>query len=272
MVSDPAFCVAPLFVPGSRPDRFAKAAASEADAVIIDLEDSVPAADKASARAAAAREAGRLGVAVIVRVNAIETPWHEADCAALAGAGLSGLMLPKAESPSGIADLSKRFGNALPIIPLIETAKGLAAIQAIAEAPSVCRLAFGSIDFALDLGCRHDKTALLHARSELVWRSRAHGLAAPLDGVTADLDDLAQLDEDAAHAASLGLGGKMAVHPVQAGPIKRAFHPTDEDLAWAERVLASAFSAGGAGKVDGQMVDRPIVERARRLLDRQTSV
>lgn len=266
-----AFCVAPLFVPGSRPDRFIKAAASEADAVIIDLEDAVAAADKEAARTAAAREAGGLGVAVIVRVNAVGTPWHEADCAALAGAGLSALMLPKAESPSGIADLSRKFGDALPIIPLIETAKGLAALQAIAEAPSVRRLAFGSIDFALDLGCRHDRTALLHARSELVWRSRAYWLAAPLDGVTAELDDLGRLEEDAVHAASLGFGGKMAVHPLQAGPIKRAFHPTEEDVAWAERVLASASSAGAAGKVDGRMVDRPVVERARRLLERWPS-
>ena len=269
MVSDPALCVVPLFVPGSRPDRFAKAAASEADAVIIDLEDAVAAADKDAARAAAAREAGGLGVAVIVRINAVGTPWHAADCAALAGAGLSAIMLPKAESPSGIANLSGQFGNSLPIIPLIETAKGLAAIQASAEAPCVRRLAFGSIDFALDLGCRHDRTAILHARSELVWRSRAHGLAAPLDGVTADLDDLARLDEDAAHAASLGFGGKMAVHPIQAEPIKRAFQPTDEDLAWAARVLASASPAGAAGKVEGQMVDRPVLERARRLLAQQ---
>lgn len=266
MVGEAAHPVAPLFVPGSRPNRFAKAAGNGADAVIIDLEDSVATADKEPARAAAAR-AGELGVAVIVRINAVGTPWHEADRQALRGAGLSAVMLPKAESPSDIIALSDSLGPSVSVIPLIETATGLASIAAIAELSMVRRLAFGSIDFALDLGCGHDRTALLFARSELVWRSRVGGLAAPLDGVTPELHDPARLEDDAAHASLLGFGGKMAVHPAQVEAIKRAFQPTADELNWAERIMASASATSGAvDTVDGQMIDRPIIERARRLL------
>lgn len=250
---------APLFVPANRPDRFAKAAASCADAVVLDLEDAVAAADKDHARA---RLAGLPpDCPVIVRINAIGTPWHEADLAALRSLPLAALMLPKAEDADAIAGLA--CGNLL-IIALIETARGLAAARTIAALPNVARLAFGSVDYCLDLGMEHQRDLLLPARSELVLASRLAEIAAPLDGVTTQLDAAAAAD-DAGHARAIGMAGKLCIHPLQVRSVIDAFLPSEAEVEWARRVLGSG---DGAASVDGEMVDEPVRLRAHGILER----
>lgn len=254
--------VAPLFVPGNRPERFAKAAASGADCVIIDLEDAVAPEDKAMAREAAAR-ARPEGVPLLVRVNAAGTPWHGEDLAALA-ASPAGIILPKAEETSALAVIRAAIGPGRALVALVESARGLAAARDLARAST--RLAFGSIDFAADLGCAHTREALLAARSELVLASRLAGIAAPLDGVTAAIGDDALTEADSRHAADLGFGGKLLIHPRQVAAALRGFAPSSAEVEWARSVLA----AGGAGAVavDGMMIDAPVRIRAERILAR----
>lgn len=255
--------IAPLFVPGHRPERFAKAAVAGADAVIIDLEDAVPPEEKAAARANAA--AARLeGIPVYVRINPAGTPWHAEDLVALAESELAGILLPKAENPVTIEGMRRMIG-AMDVIALIESARGLAAAREIA-AGGVAGLGFGSLDYAADLGCAHTRQALLLARSELVLASRLAGIGAPLDGVTAAIGDDALTEDDARHAAELGFGGKLLIHPRQVAPALRGFAPTAEEVEWAGKVMAAG--GGGAVSVDGMMIDAPVRMRAERILAR----
>lgn len=256
----------PLFVPGNRPDRFAKAANAGADAIIIDLEDAVPPAAKAEARSATieALSSQAFAVPVIVRINAAGTTWHRADLAACAGLPLAAIMLPKAETGTEVAETARASG--LPIIALIETARGLLAAEAVAS--SAARLAFGSIDFAADIGASHTHKALLYARSHLVTAARAAGQPAPLDGVTVGVNDEAALTTDCRHAQEIGLGGKLLIHPAQIAPARQAFAPSPEELDWAKRILAATTGEDGAIKIDGAMVDAPVILRARRILQR----
>lgn len=250
----------PLFVPANRPERFAKAAGSGADAVILDLEDAVPADAKDAARAALATDFTDLPV--IVRINAHGTPWHAADVAAVVALRPAGVMLPKAELAGVIETITAALGR-LPVIALIESARGLANARAIAEARGVQRLAFGSVDYCADLGCAHLRDVLLPARSELVLASRLAGIAAPIDGVTVQLDDLSISHDDAVHARNLGMTGKLCIHPRQIAEVRRAFAPSAQEIDWAQRVLASG---DGAVSVDGAMVDEPVRIRARAIL------
>ena len=252
--------ITPLFVPGDRPERFAKAAASGADAMIIDLEDAVAPERKAVARAALRPEVLPGGIALFVRVNAAGTPWHDADVTALAGLALAGVMLPKTETAEGAA----RLAAALPgksVIALIESACGLANAREIA--PHVVRLAFGSIDFCADLGMAHEREMLLTARAEIVLASRLGGLPAPLDGVSTVLDAPAEVEEEARYARALGFGGKLCIHPKQIAALRAGFAPTAAQIDWAERVLAAG---SGAVTVDGKMVDEPVRIQARQIL------
>ncbi len=249
----------PLFVPANRPDRFAKAAASGTDAVILDLEDAVALIDKDAARAAL--DACFTDLPVIVRINACDTPWHQADVAAIAGRPFAGVILPKAEDAARCTQVAAATGK--PVIALIESAVGLANARHIAVADGVVRLAFGSIDFCADLGCQHLRDVLLPARAELVLASRLAGIAAPIDGVTVQLDDMSVSHDDAAHARALGMTGKLCIHPRQIDTVRQAFAPTQAERDWAQRVLGSG---DGAVAVDGAMVDEPVRIRARGIL------
>lgn len=251
---------APLFVPADRPERFAKAAASGADAVILDLEDAV--ADGAKDAARAGLTLGFWAGPVLVRINAAGSAAHAADLAAVTALRPAAVILPKAEDAGGVAGLARASG--LAVVALIETARGLAEARAIAAAPGVVRLAFGSVDFCADLGCEHRREILLPVRLDLVMASRLAGIAPPLDGVTLRLDDPEAAREDAAHARALGMGGKLCIHPNQVAAVRQAFRPTAEDLAWAQRVLAAG---AGAVAVDGQMVDAPVRRRAEAILE-----
>ncbi len=254
---------APLFVPANRPDRFVKAASSKADAVILDLEDAVATSEKDAARDALRTDfTDKL---VIVRINAIGTPWHDADIIAVGHLPVAAVILPKAEIPSTVMAVSYMLGGDIPLLPLIETANGLANARSIAALPGVSRLAFGSIDFCADIGCDHRQDILLPARFELVLASRLAGIAAPIDGVTAQFDDDARTHDEAIHAAALGMTGKLCIHPRQVGEVMRAFLPSDAEIAWARRVVASE---DGAASVDGEMIDEPVRLRARSILAR----
>lgn len=258
-----------LFVPGDRPDRFDKAAAAGADVVILDLEDAVGPEHKESAREAAATWLGDGGAAA-VRVNAVGTAEHDADLQALegAGAGLLGVVVPKTEDPEALSAVAARVG--VPVIALVESAVGMVEAVELARADGVARLAFGHLDYAVDLGADNGREAMLHGRSMLVLASRAGGLPGPVDGVTVALDDERTLANDLAHARELGMGGKLLIHPKQVGPTLAAFRPSESELEWAQKVVAAArASTGGAVRVDGTMVDAPVVNRAEEILRRQ---
>jgi len=210
----------PLFVPADRPDRFAKAAAAGADAVILDLEDAVAPGGKDAAREALASAAdvlAQLRCPLLVRINAAGTPLHDDDLRAVACLPIAGVMLPKAEDAAVIKTVAQASGR--PVVALVESARGLAAARDLARAAD--RIAFGSIDFATDLGCAHVRDALLAGRSELVIASRLAGRPPPLDGVTTMYKDPAPVEDDARYAGSLGFGGKLLIHPAQIAPASR---------------------------------------------------
>jgi citrate lyase subunit beta/citryl-CoA lyase len=253
-----------LFVPGDRAERIAKARASGADAVVVDLEDAVAPGNKPVARDAVA---GALDAAqpVVLRINGADTAWFGDDARLAAHPGVAAVMLPKAGSTDAVAALRAASGKA--VLALIETAAGMAHLPALAAAEGVARLVFGSIDFQLDLDIADDDLALLPFRMRLVLASRVAGLPPPVDGVTTALDDEARIAHEARRARSLGFGAKLCIHPRQVALVNDAFSPTAAELAWARRVVDAAASAGGAAvAVDGKMVDAPVLARARRLL------
>lgn len=253
-----------LFVPGDRPERFAKACAAGAHAVIIDLEDAVPPAGKQAARAAVADWVSP-DHPVFVRINGAGSTWFADDLVLCGLPGVAGIVLPKAEHPADVARI-QAAGAAL-VLPLIETAQGVWNAHALATAPGVQRLMFGSIDFQLDAGIDGDVDELLYVRSQLVLVSRVAGIQSPVDGVTTAIDDPEQLRADTQRARRLGFGGKLCIHPKQVEPVNRHFMPNEDDIAWARRVLQAAEAAQGAAvALDGKMVDLPVIRKAEEIV------
>lgn len=251
-----------LFVPGNRSERFAKAAAAGADAVIIDLEDAVPPAEKSAAREAAAAWLAS-GNTALVRVNGADSDWFDEDLRLASQPGLVGFVLPKAERLESLASAAGRLGDGRVLLPIIESAAGFAYLGQLAAAPRVRRLMFGSVDFQVDLGIEGEGEELLYFRSRLVLASRLANLERPVDGVTVAIDDETALKQDAIRSRRLGFGGKLCIHPRQVPVVNRCFHPTPEEVAWARRVVAATQAAGGAAvALDGRMVDRPILLKA----------
>lgn len=256
-----------LFVPGNRPERFDKACAAGADAVILDLEDAVAAPGKDAAREAV-RQWLRQGGRAWLRLNGSDTPWHGDDLALLDLPGVLGVLLPKAERAQELQALAARVRPGTPLVPLVETGTGLWNARELAAVPGVQRLAFGSVDFQLDLGIQGDADELLHARSRLVLASRVAGVQAPIDGVTVAIDDEATLRADVERARRLGFGGKLCIHPRQVPAVQAGFRPPAADLEWARKVIEAAAAAGDdAVRLDGKLVDKPIIDRARALLE-----
>lgn len=264
-----------LFVPADRTERLPKALASGAHGVIVDLEDAVAPQDKRGARHALLQAFAALSAAdaprVLIRVNAVATEWHADDCwllRQLAPRGLGGAMLSKAEDAAATAAVAEAAGGA--VLPLVESAAGLHAAVEVARARGVLRLAFGNLDFQVDLGmqCGPDERELDAARLQLAVASRVAGLPRPVDGVTVALDDEGRLAADISRGRRLGFGAKLCIHPRQVAAVNQQFGPTDAELAWARRVIeASRENPAGAFRLDGQMVDAPVIERARRLLE-----
>jgi citrate lyase subunit beta/citryl-CoA lyase len=253
-----------LFVPGDRPERFEKAMSSGADVVILDLEDAVApdAKDRARAAVAAFLSDER---PVIVRPNAIGTPWHEADMQAISKPGLAGVILPKSEHAGDLETLNARYPH-VPLLPLIETARGFANIPELARIEGVCRFVFGTVDFQLDMGIDGEGDEWLFYRSQVVFQSRLADLEAPIDGVSLAISDKVALGVESARARRLGFTGKLCIHPAQVSVVATAFQPTEDELEKARRVVAAADTSSGVVVVDGRMVDRPVIEMARRVL------
>ncbi|MDM0114364.1 CoA ester lyase [Variovorax sp. J22R133] len=259
-----------LFVPGTRPERFAKALASGADAVVLDLEDAVAADDKVAARRAIAAwfsdASPEARSRIVVRVNDAGSTWFADDLSALRDAGVASVILPKAESAGQIAATHEALPGAS-VLALIESARGVAQVDSVAAA-GASRLVFGTLDFALDLDMdiSTDASGLAYAASRIAIASRVAGLPAPVAGVTPQLDDEARLLGDLADARCHGFGAKLCIHPRQVPPIHAALRPSAQALDWARRVLAADAVSPGAARLDGRMVDRPVVLQAQRTL------
>jgi len=266
-----------LFVPGNRPERFDKALRSGADAVVLDLEDAVPMAAKSAAREAVRTAWPGLrsaGLPLVLRVNALDQAAGAVDLAWLEplvrSAAPAGVIVPKAESAAALGAFMQRFPD-VTLLPLIESAAGYAALQDIAAAPGVLRLLVGHIDFMADTGlqCSDDESELAPLRFAVAMATKLHRLAPAVDGVTVALDDAQRLREDTRRALRFGFGGKLCIHPRQVAVVHEAMAPSDEELAWARRVVAADASAAGAAvQLDGRMIDAPVVLQAQRTLAR----
>ena len=260
-----------LFVPGDRPERFDRALASGADAVILDLEDSVAPAAKSRARTAIAQ---RLLAAtqeehrrLIVRINDESTPDFDADLTLLDAINIACVMLPKAERPATVARLRK-VCLGIEVLALIETARGVLQAEALAETSGVVRLVFGTIDYALDLNLSGDSPGFDYAACRLTIASRAAGLPAPVAGVTPEIADPGPLLSDLQRARANGFSAKLCIHPKQIDTVHAALQPSTAELDWARRVIGAAQMGIGAVQVDGRMVDKPVLHWAKALIAR----
>src|SRR6185295_1797832 len=235
-----------LFVPADRPERYAKALASGADAVIVDLEDAVAPAAKDGARRALAAwlDGGGDTRGIAVRINDAASAAFADDLALVARPGVAAVVVPKAERACDLARV-RAAAPAAALLPLVETAAGIANARVLARASGVERLLFGSIDLQLDLGIEGDGDELLAFRAELVLASRLAGIAAPVDGVSTAIDDAAALAADTRRARRLGFAAKLCIHPRQIAAVHAAFAPSADEIAWAERVVAAVAAAHG---------------------------
>jgi citrate lyase subunit beta/citryl-CoA lyase len=261
-----------LFAPGSDERKLTRALQSGADAVVADLEDAVAPAEKHAARTLVARALAEpsAGCARVVRVNGADTELWQDDLAAIEGLGLDAIMLPKA-TPQAVQALGP---SGPPLIAIVETAVGLRLAYETACEPRVAALALGAADLGAELRLepRADGQEILFARSSLVVDSAAAAICSPLDVVYLDTRDDEGLGREAALARSLGFGGKLCIHPAQVEIVNRAFAPAEEQVAWA-RAAVDAYEQGlaegrGAVSLDGQMIDAPVVERARAIIER----
>ena len=256
-----------LFVPGNRPDLAAKATRSGPDAVVLDLEDAVPPAAKAAARADVRQAAADLAgaVPVCVRVNPPGTAWFADDVAALPD-GLTGVLVPKLDSAEHLADVAAALGDR-PVVAGLETVRGVADAREVL-APPVAACYFGAEDYIADLGgVRTPGNAeVAWARAFVAVAARLAGVPA-LDMVTIDFHDDDRFRTEAREARALGYAGKMCIHPGQVPLAREAFRPTADEVDWARRLLA-AFDAAAGDTIsfEGQMVDEPVAARARAIL------
>lgn len=263
-----------LFVPGNRPERFAKALASGAGAIVLDLEDAVAPADKAGARQAIADWAGHADIApekLVVRINDALSPWFADDLAMIKATGIKRVMLPKTEFAEQVKVTIAATAPDVLVLPLVESARGINNIDQIALAEGVERIAFGTLDYAADLDLSGDIQGLVYPYSRVAIASRSAELAPPIAGVTPSLDDIGRIEADFAFARAFGCTAKLCIHPKQVEVVRRLSLPTAEQVAWAEKVLAAAAASSGAVQVDGKMVDRPVVLKAEAILARQNA-
>lgn len=265
-----------LFFPGTRPELLSKAVATGVGLVCADLEDAVAPDDKAIARDAVVELLASRDRApeMVVRVNHPRTPEGVEDLRALARLGghpTPIVMIPKVAGPRDVERVAAALGTddaRTRLLPVIETARGLQAVESIAETEGVTGILFGALDLSTELGCELAWDTLLLARSRCVLAARLAGVEL-LDSPYFDVDDAVGLAEEARQARRLGFTGKAAIHPSQVDVIHDMFRPTEEELARARSVVAASDDVnGGVFLLDGVMVDRPVVEAARRLLAR----
>jgi citrate lyase subunit beta / citryl-CoA lyase len=262
-----------LFVPAHRPERYQKALSSGADAVIIDLEDALPIAEKEAGRASLLKAwqclSAHARCKLLVRINPVGTPWYSDDLSLLNQLnGLGAVMLPKTESSEHIRAVTEgTLGQH--VLPLIETAKGVSEVEKIAAASGVVRLGLGHIDLQADLGMSAslDEQELAPFRWTMVVASRLSGIPAPVDGVTISTQEESVWLEASRRSRRFGFGGKLCIHPNQVKGVHLGFAPSQTEVDWAQKVVeAEANANGGAFSVDGKMVDPPVVLMARQLL------
>lgn len=273
-----------LFMPGNQEKMLLKTPTVTADAVIWDLEDAVAPADKAAARELVGKHIAGLpaGVPVFVRVNPFSTGMAEDDLFAAVHPRLSGVILPKTENPDELRLLSRLLGRleaergipggSLKVIALIESALGVIRAHEVATASDrVIAVALGAEDLTRDIGTSRTKegTEVSHARGFVALAAAAAGVAS-IDTPHTDLNDLDALRAECLFVKQLGFSGKLAIHPKQVEVVNTAFAPTEAELAWARKVAAAVEAAGAAYRgviaVDGKMVDKPVVDRALRIL------
>ena len=254
-----------LFAPGHNAKLLSRVFAAGADAVILDLEDAVPPAAKATARAMV-REV-LVEHPAWVRVNTARSALCEADLDAV-GDRAFGIRIPKVESPGDVEWVARRAPGK-PLLCAIETARGVLAAAEIAAVPGVRFLAMGGVDLQRDLNTTGGNLQTLYARSHLVLAARANGLEPPIDSVFPLLNDDAGLREQAEFARSLGFYGKSAIHPRQLAVLHDVFTPSAAEIDWAQEVLEGFAAAAGGGFTlrSGEFVDLPVAQRARRVLE-----
>jgi citrate lyase subunit beta / citryl-CoA lyase len=282
-----------LFAPGNVPRRVEKAFTLDADAVIVDLEDSVATSEKEATRKPVAEALMRpRKCRGYVRVNAPASPFCYGDLAATIQKGVDGVLLPKVESAADLhaidwlmAALERERGIAegsIDLVPQIETAAGVQRIDRIIQARNlrpyagawrVKRLAFGAADYAHELGLSPtlDEPELADARSRIVLSSRAGGLENPIDSPWFHFKESAAFERALERSRRGGFQGRLCVHPDQIAPVNRAYLPSEDEIARAERIVAAFKEAEARGaaaiQVDGQMIDYPVVHRAQALLE-----
>ena len=259
-----------LFVPGDRPERFAKAIAAGPGAVILDLEDSVGAADKAAARDHVAAFLDEVtGAEILLRINAADTSDYHLDLSLAQHPNLAGVVLPKAEADSTRATAATL---SCPLWLIIESVRGLSELAVTVNIPGVARLLYGTLDLAFELGLdsNHEggQSMLNQGRFLLLSQSLMAGLPAPLDGVCPVLNDHDHLRLTAQYSFAAGMGGMMCIHPHQVAIVESAFTPSDVQIEWACAVVKAAVTRNSSFQFRGQMVDEPVLKLARKILIR----
>ena len=260
-----------LFVPGDRPERFSKAIAAGPGAVILDLEDSVGDADKASARDHVVAFLDDVTDAqVLLRINAADTNHYNLDLPLTQHPKLAGVVLPKAEAENTRATAATL---SCPLWPIIESVRGLIELPATVQVPGVARLLYGTLDLALELGLdsSHEggQSMLNQGRFLLLSQSLMAGLPAPLDGVCTAINDHDQLRRTAQYSYAAGMGGMMCIHPNQIATIEDIFTPSDAQIEWASAVVQAAVTRNSSFQFRGQMVDEPVLKLAHKILIRR---
>jgi len=283
-----------LFVPGNRPDRIEKAFNTEADVIIIDLEDSVPLSEKESSRSNVREKVPQFADRIIlVRVNELGSPFIKGDLEETIVEGVNGIILPKVEKADDIHDINKLLlevekKRSLPegsihLFPLIESAAAVQHVYDIVSTKTkperIYTVAFGAADYTLDMGIEMtmEGNELFYARSKIAIACRAAGISPPIDTpFMIDLKNTEALISDARRAKELGFQGKLVIHPQQVEPCNRIFSPTPEEIAKAEKIVHAFEEAEAAGvaaiQLEGKFIDYPVVKRSKNILALATAI
>lgn len=255
-----------LFVPANRPERYTKALNSGSDAVIIDLEDAIPAEHKLESRALLKQWLlDHPTEKVMIRVNAFQTEWFAEDIQLAQFSNVIAIVLPKAEQLQEFEAI--QHIRTIDIYPIIETPYGMAQVKEIAQFPAVRALMFGSIDFQLEMDMSGDFLELMYFRNKIALASKLAGIANPIDGVTADFGNTELVMTETLQAKKLGFQGKLCIHPSQVKIVNQTFNSSPEEIQWAQQVLEAVKAADGQTiSLNGKMIDKPIISKAEKIL------
>lgn len=263
-----------LFTPGTQKEKMLKSINSKADALIWDLEDAVHIDEKTHAQTVInetlSELEGKSKKPIFLRVNQYDTAWYNEDVKLGRHENVAGVILPKAETGEQVADTWKLMGESGEIIVLIETAVGLKNLEEIFDSPHVTGVAFGAIDFAVDLDLTLTETGLeaLYARSRILTYAKAAGISGIYDTVFPDVHNAESLKKRATLTRAIGFNGQLAIHPIQISTIHEVYSPSQSSIDWAVKVLHHAENeekGAGVFMLDGKMIDRPVIEKAKQI-------